>query len=145
MRLYRVSQRGIRPTAEQLGIAPGTLRAWVRQAEIDAKAGPHHGRARGTPPPAQEEPPSARGARHPQEGGGFLRSYVTIPSTLGELARFFAAQLLAVVSPPCAARQAHQGYSEWLDRSLVAILEKGRAPVRPWRLLMAERRRTARS
>ena len=35
VRLYRVSQRGIRPIAEQLGISPGTLRSWVRQAEVD--------------------------------------------------------------------------------------------------------------
>ena len=35
VRLYRVSQRGIRPCAEQLGIAIGTRRSWVRQAEID--------------------------------------------------------------------------------------------------------------
>jgi transposase len=35
VRLYRVGQRGVRPTAQQLGIAPGTLRAWVRQAEVD--------------------------------------------------------------------------------------------------------------
>lgn len=35
VRLYRVSQRGIRPTAKQLGIASGTLRTWVRQAEVD--------------------------------------------------------------------------------------------------------------
>lgn len=35
MRLYRVSQRGIRPNALQLGISVGTLRAWVRQAEVD--------------------------------------------------------------------------------------------------------------
>jgi transposase len=35
VRLYRVGQRGIRPTAKQLGISVGTLRAWVRQAEID--------------------------------------------------------------------------------------------------------------
>lgn len=35
VRLYRVSQRGIRPIAEQLGISPGTLHSWVRQAEVD--------------------------------------------------------------------------------------------------------------
>lgn len=35
VRLYRVSQRGIRPNALQLGISVGTLRAWVRQAEVD--------------------------------------------------------------------------------------------------------------
>ena len=35
IRLYRVSQRGIRPCAAQLGISIGTLRAWVRQAEVD--------------------------------------------------------------------------------------------------------------
>jgi len=35
VRLYRVGQRGIRPTAKQLGIAPGTLRTRVRQAEVD--------------------------------------------------------------------------------------------------------------
>ncbi len=35
VRLYRVGQRGIRPTAQQLGIAPGTLRSWVGQAEVD--------------------------------------------------------------------------------------------------------------
>jgi transposase len=35
VRLYRVGQRGMRPTAQQLGISVGTLRAWVRQAEVD--------------------------------------------------------------------------------------------------------------
>lgn len=35
IRLYRMSQRGIRPCAQQLGISVGTLRAWVRQAEAD--------------------------------------------------------------------------------------------------------------
>jgi transposase len=35
VRLYRVGQRGIRATSQQLGIAPSTLQAWVHQAEID--------------------------------------------------------------------------------------------------------------
>ncbi len=35
VRLYRMSQRGIKPCAAQVGISPGTLRAWVRQAEVD--------------------------------------------------------------------------------------------------------------
>ena len=30
-----MSQRGIRSCAAQLGISVGTLRAWVRQAEVD--------------------------------------------------------------------------------------------------------------
>ena len=35
VRLFRLSQRGMRPCAAQLGISVGTLRAWVRQAEVD--------------------------------------------------------------------------------------------------------------
>jgi transposase len=35
VRLFRVSQRGMRPCAQQLGISVGTLRAWVRQADVD--------------------------------------------------------------------------------------------------------------
>jgi transposase len=35
VRLFRVSQRGMRPCARQLGISVGTLRAWVRQADAD--------------------------------------------------------------------------------------------------------------
>ncbi|MBN1459806.1 MAG: transposase [Armatimonadetes bacterium] len=35
IRLYRVGQRRIRRCAAQLGISVGTLRAWVRQAEVD--------------------------------------------------------------------------------------------------------------
>jgi len=35
VRLYRVGDRGIRTTARQIGVSVGTLRSWVRQAEID--------------------------------------------------------------------------------------------------------------
>ena len=36
VRLYRLGGRGLRATARQIGIAVGTLRSWVRQADIDA-------------------------------------------------------------------------------------------------------------
>ena len=35
VRLYRVGGRGIRVTAHQIGVAPGTLRKWVHQAQIN--------------------------------------------------------------------------------------------------------------
>ena len=35
VRLYRVGGRGIRVTAHQIGVALGTLRKWVHQAQID--------------------------------------------------------------------------------------------------------------
>lgn len=35
VRLYRLGGRGIKATAHQINISPGTLRKWVRQAEID--------------------------------------------------------------------------------------------------------------
>lgn len=35
VRLYRLGGRGLKATAHQINVAPGTLRAWVRQAEID--------------------------------------------------------------------------------------------------------------
>ena len=35
VRLARESERGIAPVARGLGLTPGTLRGWVRQAEAD--------------------------------------------------------------------------------------------------------------
>ena len=35
VRLYRIGGRGIKVTAQQISVAPGTLRKWVHQAEID--------------------------------------------------------------------------------------------------------------
>ena len=35
VRLYRVGGRGIKVTARQIGVAHGTLRKWVHQAQID--------------------------------------------------------------------------------------------------------------
>ena len=35
VRLHRMSGRTVRATAAEIGVAPGTLSRWVRQAEID--------------------------------------------------------------------------------------------------------------
>ncbi|MBW6468598.1 MAG: transposase [Coriobacteriia bacterium] len=35
VRLYRLGGRGIKATAHQINVAPGTLRKWVHQAQID--------------------------------------------------------------------------------------------------------------
>ena len=37
VRLYRLGGRGIRVTAHQIGVAAGTLRKWVHQAQIDER------------------------------------------------------------------------------------------------------------
>jgi transposase len=37
VRLYRVGGRGVRLTAHQIGVASGTLRKWVHQAQIDER------------------------------------------------------------------------------------------------------------
>ena len=34
VRLFRIGGRGIKATAYQIGIAPGTLRKWIAQADI---------------------------------------------------------------------------------------------------------------
>ena len=36
VRLYRISGRGYKPCSRELGISIETLRAWVKQADIDA-------------------------------------------------------------------------------------------------------------
>ena len=35
VRLYRLGDRGLKPTAREIGISVATLRSWVRQTEID--------------------------------------------------------------------------------------------------------------
>lgn len=35
VRLYRLGGRGVRATAHQISVAPGTLRKWVHQARVD--------------------------------------------------------------------------------------------------------------
>jgi transposase-like protein len=75
VRLIRESRKSIAVVARELGLTESAVRAWVRQAGIDAAGGrPDDRGARGTRPLAARDPDGADGARHPKKSdGGFNR------------------------------------------------------------------------